>query len=116
MYTSGCPKIQNRCCHSSELPPSSGVKKWYPNPRSSSRNKLPTISGVNANSTMKPKINIDHPYSGMRVSVMPGVLSLRTAMMISIAPAIAPISAVPSPSTQKSRLRSGEKIGPLNGV
>jgi hypothetical protein len=21
MYTSGCPKIQNRCCHSSGLPP-----------------------------------------------------------------------------------------------
>jgi hypothetical protein len=27
MYTSGCPKIQNRCCHRSTSPPAFGSKK-----------------------------------------------------------------------------------------
>ena len=39
MYTSGCPKIQNRCCHSSGSAPASTLKKVAPKSRSNiSRN------------------------------------------------------------------------------
>ena len=46
MYTSGCPKIQNRCCHSSGSAPSSGSKKLAPKSRSnSSRNRATVMTG-----------------------------------------------------------------------
>jgi len=34
MYTSGCPKTQNRCCQSTGSPPPPGVKKLDPKFRS----------------------------------------------------------------------------------
>jgi hypothetical protein len=34
MYTSGCPKNQNRCCQSTGEPWSVGSKKWVPKWRS----------------------------------------------------------------------------------
>ena len=37
MYTSGWPKNQNRCCHSSGSPPRAGMKKGQSKARSSSR-------------------------------------------------------------------------------
>jgi hypothetical protein len=30
MYTSGCPKIQKRCCQRSGSPPFAASKKWKP--------------------------------------------------------------------------------------
>ncbi len=74
------------------------------------------ISGVKANRIMNAVTSIAQAKRGMRVRVMPGARILRTPMMISMAAAMAPISATPSPRTQKSRARSGEKAGPLRGV
>ena len=74
------------------------------------------ISGVKANMIMKANTSSDQANNGMRLRVMPGARILRMPMMISMAAAIAPTSATPSPRTQKSRARSGEYSGPLRGV
>jgi hypothetical protein len=71
---------------------------------------------VKANRIMNAVTSIAHANSGMRPSVIPGARILRMPMMISIAAAMAPTSATPSPSTQKSRARSGENSVPLSGV
>ena len=108
MYTSGWPKIQNRCCHSRVLPPSSGSKKRMSKPRSSSSSRLPTINVVKANMIMNDVTSMAQANMGMRLSVMPGARILRMPMMISAPAAMAPTSATPRPSTQKSSGSPGE--------
>jgi hypothetical protein len=47
MYTSGWPKIQNRCCHSSGSPPLAPLKKVAPKRRSKvSRNSATEMTGM----------------------------------------------------------------------
>ena len=47
MYTSGCPKIQNRCCHSSGSAPASTLKNVAPNSRwNISRNSATVMTGM----------------------------------------------------------------------
>ena len=116
MYTSGWPKIQNRCCHSSELPPRSTSKKAVSKPRSSSSSRSPMTSGVKPNRIMNAITSTAQANSGMRLRVMPGVRIFSTPMMISIAAAMAPISATASPITQKSMPLSGENSAVLSGV
>lgn len=116
MYTSGWPKIQKMCCHSSELPPKSGLKNFMSKLRLSSKNRLPTTSGVNAKMIMNAVTSIAQANNGMRARVMPGVRKRRMEMMISTPAAIAATSATLRPSTQKSSARSGEKSGKLSGV
>ena len=46
MYTSGCPKIQNRCSHSNGSPPFAALKKFAPKSRSKvSRNSATVMTG-----------------------------------------------------------------------
>ena len=116
MYTSGCPKIQNRCCQSSELPPTSGSKNLKSKLRLSSSRRLPTTSVVKAKMIMNAVTSIAQANSGRRDSVIPGARNLRMLMTISIPAAIAATSATDRPSTQKSRFRSGEYCSRLSGV
>src|SRR5580692_13007087 len=61
MYTSGCPQHQMRLMYIIGLPPSSGVKKWNPQYRSSSSSakvavrigKAATISRLEANAVQQ---------------------------------------------------------------
>jgi hypothetical protein len=108
MYTSGWPKNQNRCCHSSGSPPLAAMKNGQSNARSSSSSAVARITAGNANTTISAKISIAHAKIGMRLKVMPGARVRRTPTMISIAPAIAEISMKPMPSSQKSSLMPGE--------
>ena len=53
MYTSGCPKNQNRCWYSTGEPPLRGSKNWVPKRRSASSIASAPLSTGNATSTMK---------------------------------------------------------------
>jgi hypothetical protein len=83
MYTSGCPKNQNRCWNSSGLPPAwfrccpidttAGTKKLVPSVLSSSIMMADTNSAGNASSARMVAMRMPHTESGMRSSVMPRV-------------------------------------------
>src|SRR5579884_3297167 len=81
MYTSGCPKNQKMCCHSSGSPPSAGLKKCVPTERSNRSMLLQAITAGMANNTMKDCTNIDHTNIGIRFSDIPGA---RIFMMVTI--------------------------------
>ncbi len=66
------------------------------------------MRGVKANRIMNEKTSSAQAKIGIRLSVIPGARILRMPMMISMAAAMAPTSATPRPSTQKSSARSGE--------
>src|SRR5216683_1647827 len=81
MYTSGCPKNQNRCCHRRGEPPlcpvswpltvTNGTKKLVPRFRSIS-SRIPAESSTpNASNPRIAVINQAHTVSGMRIMVMP---------------------------------------------
>ena len=94
MYTSGCPKNQNRCCHSSGEPPPCpcssplttsppGMKKLVPAERSSSSRIPPANNTLNASRLRIAVTNHAHTVSGMRISVIPGArMSIVVAMNI----------------------------------
>ena len=81
MYTSGCPKNQNRCWNRSGLPPlwssdspielTAGMKKLVPSVPSS---VIITAETSSAGKASRPRIvamKMPHTESGMRISVMP---------------------------------------------
>jgi hypothetical protein len=72
MYTSGCPKNQNRCCQSTGEPWVVGSKKWVPKWRSVS--SIVTAAAITG-SAMISRIaytSIDQMNSGRRFQLMPG--------------------------------------------
>src|SRR5260370_1384172 len=81
MYTPGCPKNQNRCCHKSGEPPlcaascpfttTSGTKKLVPALRSNSSNMPAENSTPNASSPRIAVMNHAQHVSGMRIMDMP---------------------------------------------
>ena len=71
---------------------------------------------VKANRIMNAITSTAQANTGIRLRVMPGARIFSTPMMISMPAAIAATSATPSPSTQKSRARSGENSRPDSGV
>src|SRR5580692_6487186 len=103
MYTSGCPKNQNKCCHSSGEPPlcqvmtwsvttsPPGIKKLVPASRSSKSRMHAARSTPNASSPRIAVTNQVQQVSGSRPSVMPLVRrSISVVMKLS-----APISDAP---------------------
>ena len=92
MYTSGCPKIQNRCSQIIVLPPNSGLKKFVPNKRSSIISAKPTVSGGNANKMSADATNVVHVNSGNLIYVKPGAL-----ILIIVARKLIPAISVPKP-------------------
>ncbi|SFY47498.1 hypothetical protein STEPF1_00709 [Streptomyces sp. F-1] len=71
MYTSGWPKNQKRCCHSS-APPLAASKMWDPKMRSASAPKSAAASTGKANSTRTLVSSTFHTKIGIRNIVMPG--------------------------------------------
>src|SRR5579871_1408007 len=88
MYTSGWPKIQNKCCHNSGLPPYSDSKKWKPKLRSSTKKILAVVSGGMANKTANDVTRIAQMNSGIRLIDMPGARILKIETMKFAAPAV----------------------------
>ena len=72
MYTSGWPKIQNRCCHSSGSAPASTEKNVASNERwNISRNSATVITGI-ANTSRNCTTSTIHVKIGIFISDMPG--------------------------------------------
>ena len=83
MYTSGCPKNQNRCCQSSGSPPlpSAGLKKLVPQFRSMNSSAPAALSTGTASSSRIAVMKSDHTVMGIRNIVMPGARMLMTVVM-----------------------------------
>ena len=90
MYTSGCPKNQNRCWNSNGLPPryasgcpidtSAGMKKLVCSVLSSNIITAETNSAGNASNASTVAITMPHTVSGMRSNVMPSVRACKTVV------------------------------------
>ena len=81
MYTSGWPKIQNKCCHSSGSAPAATLKKLAPKSRPKvSRNSATVITGM-ANSSRNCTTSSIQVSTGMRQRVIPGVRMLSTVVI-----------------------------------
>src|SRR5208282_1335064 len=98
MYTSGWPKNQNRCCHSSGEPPlcavcgiplttsPPGMKKLVPPSRSSSIRMPAESSTPNASKLRIAVMNQAHTVSGSRIMLSPGARRSITVVIKLIAP------------------------------
>ena len=114
-YTSGCPKIQNKCCQSSGSAPSATLKKFAPNSRSKvSKNSATEITGI-ANSRSSWTMKSIHVRMGIFMSVIPGALIFRTVTMRLIAPTREAIPVIWRPIAKKSMPLLGEKRTPVLG-
>src|SRR5688572_4977790 len=88
MYTSGCPKNQNRCCNKIGSPPLHGVKKFVPNNRSQSNIVIAPASTGNESNNKYVVTIIDHGYSGAATRPVPRDFMLNNVTRKLIAPAI----------------------------
>ena len=115
-YTSGCPKIQNKCSHNSGLAPFATLKKFASNPRSSmSRTCADVRTGI-AKSSKNCETSAIQVKIGIRISVMPGARMLSTVTMRFTAPVSDAIPVMMRPRFQKSMPCVGEKMTPLFGA
>ena len=115
-YTSGCPKIQNRCCHRSGSAPAATSKNCAPNTRwKLSKKRATVITGI-AKSSRNCTTVIIHVKIGIFMSVMPGARMLSTVTMRLMAPVSEAIPAIWRPSAQKSTPWLGENTGPEFGA
>src|SRR6516162_8554369 len=123
MYTSGCPKNQNKCCHKSGEPPlcpvrtpltvTSGTKKLVPRLRSIS-SRIPAESRTpNASSPRIAVTNHAQHVSGMRIKVMPFARMSRVVVMKFSAPINAPMQKIAILIIQRSAPRPSP--GPADG-
>ena len=85
MYTSGCPKIQNRCCHSSGSAPASTEKNVAPKRRWNSSRKSATVITGMANSSRNWVTVAIHVNTGIRINFIPGARMLSTVVIRLIA-------------------------------
>src|ERR1700674_674172 len=97
MYTSGCPKNQNKCCQRSGEPPEcgcnrslatipEGTKKLVPAVRSRIRSMHAGRSTANASKAIEDVINHAQVQIGMRIRVMPLARRSRVVAMKLSAP------------------------------
>ncbi len=101
MYTSGWPKNQNRCCHSS-APPFATSKMCAPNFRSTSRANSAAARTGKASSTRTPVRSTFQVKIGMRNIVMPGARMQTMVVMKLTAPRIVPKPESASPMIHMS--------------
>ena len=107
-YTSGCPKIQNRCSHSSGLAPLATLKKLAWKVRSIMSSTCATVSTGMANSRRNWVTRVIQVKIGMRMRVMPGARMLSTVTIRLTAPASEAIPVMMRPRFQKSMPWLGE--------
>ncbi|CAM5528277.1 hypothetical protein SGLAM104S_00950 [Streptomyces glaucescens] len=115
MYTSGCPKNQNRCCHSS-APPFAASKTCEPNRRSASRQSSAAASTGNAS---RIRIDVNRVFQvkiGIRNIVMPGARIPMMVVMKLTAPRIVPKPASASPMIHRSGPTPGERSRLFSGA
>src|SRR5438552_10335003 len=106
MYTSGCPKNQNRCCQRSGDPPEcgcslspttrfDGMKKLVPATRSRISNRHAGNNTAKANSAMQEVMNHAQVEIGMRAKVIPLVRRSRVVAMKFKAPSSEAMQKIP---------------------
>ncbi len=108
MYTSGCPKIQNRCCQSNGSAPAATSKKVASNDRWNDNRKSATVMTGMAKSSRNCTTRTIQVKIGMRMSFMPGARMLRMVTIRLIEPVSDAIPVICRPSTQKSMPCVGE--------
>jgi len=99
MYTSGWPKIQKMCCHSTTFPPAATSKKFARNSRSNISSTSPTVIAGKANRINSDVINDAHVNIGIRMNVMPGARILMIVTRKLMPPIREPIPEICRPST-----------------
>jgi hypothetical protein len=110
MYTSGCPKNQNKCWYKIGSPPPAGSKKDVLKFRSvNSIVMAPASTGKDSNSK-RAVINTDHTNRGIRSNVMDAARILMIVVMKLIAPRIEEIPAKCSEKMAKSTAPPGWAI------
>src|SRR5438034_6484959 len=123
MYTSGCPKNQNKCCHKSGEPPlcpvrtpftvTSGTKKLVPRLRSIS-SRIPADSSTPKASNPRIAVtNHAQHVRGMRIRVIPFARMSRVVVMKFSAPINAPMQKIAMLMIQRSAPRSEEHTSEL---
>ncbi len=115
MYTSGWPKNQNRCCHSS-APPFAASKMCAPNFRSASSASSAAVSTGKAGST---RIEVNSTFQvkiGIRNMVMPGARRHRTVVMKLTAPSVVDTPVTTSPMVHRSPPAPGLKTALFSGA
>jgi len=88
MYTSGCPKNQNRNCHSSGSDPSDVAKKLSPASRSKSRSTPATVRKGIARTSRNDVTSTLQVKSVIRENVIPGARSAKIVTIMLSAPKI----------------------------
>ncbi len=98
MYTSGWPKIQNRCSHRNGSPPLDASKKWQPNSRSNiSRNSATVMTG-RANTSRNCTMKVIQVNTGIFIRVMPGARMLSTVTVRLIAETVEAMPMISRPT------------------
>ncbi|PPS75232.1 hypothetical protein BZZ08_06758 [Streptomyces sp. MH60] len=107
MYTSGCPKNQNKCCHSN-APPLDESKMWAPNLRSASSANRAAASTGKASRTSTPVSSTFQVKIGMRNMVMPGARMQMIVVMKLTEPRMVPKPEKARPMIHRSPPIPGE--------
>jgi len=115
IYTSGCPKNQNKCWNKIGSPPPEGSKNEVLKFRSVSNIVIaPASTGKDNNSKIVVR-NTDHTNRFKRSQVIPGARILITVVMKLIAPKIEDTPATCNEKIARSTPAPACAIGPLNG-
>ena len=115
MYTSGCPKNQNRCCHS-RAPPLAASKMCAPNFRSASSANSAAARTGKASSTRTAVSSTFHTKIGMRNMVMPGARMQMMVVMKLTAPRMVPKPENARPMIHMSAPMPGERTASESGL
>ena len=115
-YTSGWPKIQNKCCQRSGSAPCDTSKNVAPYERWNINNTRATVITGSENTRRNCTTRIIHVNTGIFIRVMPGARMLSTVTMRLIEPISEAIPAICKPRTQKSTPLLGENTGPEFGA
>ncbi len=107
MYTSGCPKNQNRCCQRID-PALAELKTWAPSCRSAPSASSAAARIGNAITTSRDVISAFQLKIGIRNMVMPGARIVMIVVMKFTAPRIVPKPDSARPNTHSVLPRFGE--------
>ena len=88
MYTSGCPKNQNRCWNKTGSPPVCASKNEVPKFRSVNSIVIAPAKTGKDNRSKNAVTNIDQENKGILCNVIPGVLIFNIVVIKLIAPKI----------------------------
>src|SRR5699024_11007480 len=106
IYTSGCPKIQNKCCQNTGSP-SGPWKKFVSNKRTNTSKYKPSASTVKDSKIMKLVTSVAQEKSGMRMKLMPGARCRMTVTIKFSAVKIVPNPEICTRKTEDSVFASG---------